>query len=216
MRFKHRDQRFNENWNAQKNANRDAAHSRQMERDAAGHDVTMRGQDFDMQKHGDTHGLARKQFNEGQRQFGVTHDFAKQQHSDTHGLARDNLNQQGQQWQSTFDRQGERLGIEDTRYDQEGYDKRQQQGIENERAARQQALEEGKAMRPDIRTGYDPDTNSRYTITVPGLEEQGGRFVPGQAPQAPQQDGVNDLLQQYLEENNRLRNRGLFGRIFNR
>ena len=141
-------------------------------------------------------GLARDKFNEGQRQFGMTHDFAKQQHTDTHQLARDRLNQQGQQWQSTFDYGKARDQVGDTRYDQEGYDKRQQLERENELAARKQALEEGKAMRPEYRTGYDEETGQRTTLQIPGLEERDGRFIPGvQQPQL----NLDDLTPEAME-----------------
>lgn len=52
MRYAHRDRRFMEDFNAQKNRNRQLAHERQMEQEAPhvaaamrGHDVTARGQD---------------------------------------------------------------------------------------------------------------------------------------------------------------------------
>lgn len=87
MNYAHRDRRFMENWNKTKNENRDAAHSRQMEREAAGHEVVMRGQDVTSKgqdllhkQHGaemglkwDQHGTQKqqwgKEFGEKKRQF---------------------------------------------------------------------------------------------------------------------------------------------------
>ena len=163
-----------------------------------GFDTSARGQDHDMFRHADDHGLKTQMHELTGRMHDENLGFKQDQHKDTHGLARDNLNQQGKQWQSTFDRQGERLGIEDTRYDQEGYDKRQQREITNEEARRRLELDEGKAMTPRIATTYD-EHGQRQSTEVPGLVRgPDGRLVPPQAPQLPGLD-LDSLTDDQME-----------------